>query len=194
MISDLSQLDKTPSLGEQRPSVLLCLYALCHPYQLSTICAILQPVWHKTFTKRFPVTQLTSPLLSLFWSWWKTLLPPVTEGCRFNSKDLLLAMELFYWKATWADFRVCGAFSNWQIGDVVAQTKTTFLSFEKISEWIAQWTASMVLGSTCPGKKYETCTALLSVFLVTYLWEFRSLWLHFLQIADSNLVEISQQL
>ena len=56
----------------------------------------------------------------------------VTKGCRFNSKDLLLAIELFYWKATWAAlpggvFLLTGKFS-----DVVFWNKNAILKFREI--------------------------------------------------------------
>ena len=50
----------------------------------------------------------------------------ITKGCRFNRNDILLAIELFYWKATWAGL-TGGDFTNWQISDVVSWNKPATL-------------------------------------------------------------------
>ena len=51
----------------------------------------------------------------------------VTEGC-FNSQDLFLAMELFYWKQPERVSRE-GIFTDWQISDEMFWNKNAILKF-----------------------------------------------------------------
>ena len=80
----------------------------------------------------------------------------ITKVRCFNRNDMLLAIELFDWKATWASF-LGGDFTNWQISDVVSSNKTATLkvgeNFRMASSMsiLAKWTFLMVLWSVCHG-------------------------------------------
>ena len=79
------------------------------------------------------------------------------ERCRFSSKNILLAIELFYWKAAWAGLPG-EVFSNWQIGGVVCSTQNAIFKLQENFRILGLKTATdFDLTRDSTSRKYGLC-------------------------------------